>query len=62
MTERETAIKNLARQVQEASYVGLHKGNYGLRYYVSEDQKGLIHEALMALASGEDVRDKEGKL
>lgn len=57
MTEREIAIKNLARQVQEASYVGLHKGNYGLRYYVSEDQKALIHEALVALASGEKARE-----
>jgi hypothetical protein len=47
-------LENLLRQIKDAAYIGLHKGNYGLRYYLSAEQKTLIEDAIVsAIAKAE---------
>jgi len=45
--EHSEEIANIARQIKGANRVGLHKGNYGLRHYLSEEQKELVYRALL---------------
>lgn len=39
---------NIKRQIDDATYIGLHKGNYGLKHYLSDEQKRILSDALSA--------------
>ena len=51
-------LANLARQIEDATYIGFHKGNYSLRHYASEVQRRLILSAVKAAAVGASAIDK----
>lgn len=40
------AQKPLADLIEEAAHIGVHKGNYGLKWYLSAEQQAEIVEAL----------------
>lgn len=37
---------NIKRQIDDATYIVLHKGNYGLKHYLSDEEKRILSAAL----------------